>query len=153
MKDFEKEKQFWKDFIDLNKKGIVDTVIRLTINDKQKLEYLSYKENGKFSVYHNLESFFNSNIENAKIHGLELNIVYLPFSVEPLHIISKITAQQVIELSQFDINIFESAFNACFKELSGNITEKYEKLAYSNGYTYRTPDHLFDGNWNETLKK
>ena len=146
------EKDFWKDFIELNEKDIVDTVVRLTIQDEEQLACCSYKEgNSVFDICRGLEPFFELNKENVH-SGFKLEIVYLPFSNEPIHIVSKTTPKDMSNFSVFNIDVLEMLIKACFRELSRRITDKYKRLAYSNGRTYRTPDHLFDNTWEETLK-
>lgn len=149
------KEQFYKDFIELFKKDndLADTIISISIGENEELFYGSFE-------FGNLEDKAKYIAETiAKTHdeiydkGIKIHLIYLPFSVEPIHVCSSISSIQARQLKTLGIyDITNLSIKACIYELTRTVTEKFRKKAYSCGTVYRTLDHLLENNWGDTLK-
>lgn len=149
------KEQFYKDFIELFKKdnNLADTIISVSIGENEELFYGSLE-------FGNLEEKAKYIAETiAKTHdeiynkGMNIHFIYLPFSVEPIHIHTVISSVQARQLKSFGIyDITGLSIKACIDELIHTVTEKFKKKAYSCGTVYRTLDHLLENHWSDTLK-
>lgn len=149
---YEEKEQIWEDFCEQYTKGIADTVFSISSGKDEVWDYGSLKYSELDRVIESRVNKFISLNPKIDISGLKIHLIYLPFSVDPLHIQTILTAEQVSNLSAFGVDLMSTVANATVKELRTHITEKFEKLSHSNGFTFRTFDHSFDNNWKETLK-
>lgn len=149
---YDEQNEIWKTFVELYDKGLADTVVSIKFGEDEIWTYGSFRYNG---ISLDIETAIKDYIKENKwedTNSFLMHLVYLPFSVEPIHIVSKMTRQEILNLLAFEDDLITLMTNALVNELKNHITHKYEKLAHSNGKTYRTFDHVFDNNWSKTLK-
>lgn len=153
MTEFEIE-DFYKKYIELFKEDdSLDSIFRISSGDYTTLGFGSLKkEYLDWSLIQKLDSIIQDKKEIFENNELTIHIIYLPFSIEPIHVQAKFSRKEIKDVKAFGIDFAVIVSSACVKELKSIVTEKFKEKAYSNGMTYRTYDHLFDGNWNETLK-
>lgn len=151
----QEKEQFYKDFIGLFKRdnNLADTIISVSIGENEELFYGSLE-------FGNLEEKATYIAEIiAKTHdeiydkGMNIHFIYLPFSVEPIHVCSSISSIQARQRKAFGIyDITALSIKACINELTHIVTEKFRKKAYSCGTVYRTLDHILENHWGDALK-
>lgn len=149
---YEEKKEFWDYFSELYSKEIADTAVMINAGDKEFFDYGSFK----FDTLLNKINYKTSSLvkENPGIetNGISICLIYLPFSVKPIYVKTTLSGKQIKEANAFGIDLFDTLSNCLVKELKMHITKEFERLAHSNGLTYRTFDHVFYNNWGETLK-
>lgn len=153
MMTYDEKKWCWDSFSELYQKGITDTIVSIRFGESEETwAYGSFR----FDVLENAisETAINFVKKNPGVEalGAHLHLVYLPFSVEPIHIETRLTPDQVDNLTAFGVDLFHVISNALVKELKMNITDRFNDLAHSNGMTYRTFDHTFSNTWKDTMK-
>lgn len=153
MMTYDEKKWCWDAFSELYQKGITDTIVSIKFGESEETwAYGSFKFDGlENSIAETASNFVRKN-PGVEDLGMDLHLVYLPFAVEPIHIETRLTPDQVMNLSAFGMDLFSLAASALVKELRVHISDRFDKLAHSNGMTYRTFDHTFDNTWKDTMK-
>ena len=153
MTEFEIE-DFYKEYVELFKEDdSLDSIFRISFGDYTTLGFGSLKnDNLNYSIASRLHWAIHDHKELFENNSLKVHVIYLPFSVEPIHVQASLSKENIRDLRAFGNDLIGLVSDSCMKELKSIVTEKFEEKAYSNGMTYRTYDHLFDGNWSETLK-